>query len=255
MFDSHMHTPLCHHAIGTPIEYAQVAKEQGLTGICFTEHIPLPDDADAHVRLKLAEVATYRELIFEARDQTDFEIRCGLEMDFIPEIEAFSQTLLEAHNWDYVIGSVHRVGELAYGVAPHPDDLERYWRAYYALVARAAKSGLYDSIGHLDLPRRWLQAPEHHLEMVLPVLDVIAKHGLALDLNTSGMRGDLKATHPPLEFLAEAKKRNIPLVLGSDAHNPDHVGSHFEEVIKLIKSVGYTEVVAFEQRQLEKYAI
>jgi histidinol-phosphatase (PHP family) len=257
MFDSHMHTPLCHHAVGAPLEYAHQAVHAGLAGICFTEHMPLPNDADKHVRLRQENLPTYYELIqnTQALCRDDLEIRCGLEMDFIPGIETFSQNLLAVYDWDYIIGSVHRVGELAYGTAPQPNDLENYWRAYYNLIIVAAQTGLYDAIGHLDLPVRWLKTPPHHFEMVLPVLDVIAKHKMALDFNTSGLRGELKAPHPPLEFLKAAFERGIPLVLGSDAHNPEDVGSHFTSAIEMAKQAGYTQMGAFKKRVLEMYSI
>jgi histidinol-phosphatase (PHP family) len=257
MFDSHMHTPLCHHAVGAPIEYAHEALHAGLSGICFTEHMPLPEDQDSHVRLSGKNLPIYYELIksTQALCRDDLEIRFGLEMDFIPGIENFSQKIMGKYTWDYIIGSVHRVGELGYGVSPDPNDLEHYWRAYYNLIMVAAQTGLYDAIGHLDLPVRWLYAPEHHLEIALPALDVIAKYNLALDFNTSGLRGVLKTPHPPLEFLKAAYERSIPLVLGSDAHNPEDVGSHFSSALALARQAGYTEVGAFKRRKLEMYSI
>jgi histidinol-phosphatase (PHP family) len=256
MFDSHMHTPLCHHAVGAPLEYAHQATLIGLSGICFTEHMPLPDNTDHHLRLNLDSLPVYRELIQGTQSlyRDELEIRCGLEMDFIPGIETFSQKLLSLE-WDYIIGSVHQIGDLAYGIAPHPKDLENYWRAYYNLIVVAAQSGLYDAIGHLDLPKRWVKTPPDHLDMVLPALDVIAKHNLALDFNTSGLRGKTQQPHPPLEFLKAAFERGIPLVLGSDAHNPEDVGADFISAIALAKEAGYKELGAFKNRILEMYSI
>jgi histidinol-phosphatase (PHP family) len=253
LFDSHMHTPLCHHAVGAPLEYVFEAAQAGLGGICFTEHMPLPHDADAHLRLRFDELPTYREMVGHAHS-AKLEVRCGLEMDFMPGIEAFSKGLLEGFVWDHIIGSVHRVDDLGYGIAPHPDDLESYWRRYYGLVALAAGSGLYDSIGHLDLPKRWVAPPPNHLELLLPALDAIAAHGVALDFNTSGWR-IADEPHPPLEVLRAANKRHIPLVLGSDAHAPEHVGWMFAQAVALAKEAGYTQVVAFKQRRLEVFRI
>jgi histidinol-phosphatase (PHP family) len=257
MFDSHIHTPLCHHAIGAPLEYAHEAVLAGLDGICFTEHMPLPNNTDANLRLTQEEILMYREMIYSTKQlcSTDLEVRCGLEMDFIPGIEAFSQALLEDYQWDYIIGSVHRVGELSYGIVPAPQDLESYWQAYYNLIIAAAQSSLYDSIGHLDLPKRWVETPSKHMDMVLPALDAIAKHGLALDLNTSGFRGKYQVPHPPLEILREANTRGIPIVLGSDAHAPEDVASHFETALGLAKAAGYSEVVSFKNRILEPYVL
>jgi histidinol-phosphatase (PHP family) len=254
LFDSHMHTPLCHHATGAPLEYAFEAAQAGLAGICFTEHMPLPHDADAHLRLRWDELTTYREMILHAKTQHTLEVRCGLEMDFMPNIEAFSRQLLKQFEWDYIIGSVHRVDELGYGIAPHPERLESYWRRYYELVALAAGSGLYDSIGHLDLPKRWVAPPPNHLELLLPALDAIADAGLALDFNTSGWRiaGE---PHPTLEILRHAFQRKIPLVLGSDAHAPEHVGWQFADAVALAKQAGYSHVGAVKQRKLETFGI
>src|SRR5690606_17438163 len=36
LYESHSHTPLCHHAVGTPDEYATMAGLRGLKGIIFT---------------------------------------------------------------------------------------------------------------------------------------------------------------------------------------------------------------------------
>ena len=36
LFDSHMHTPLCKHAVGEPEDYAEQALAEGLKGIIFT---------------------------------------------------------------------------------------------------------------------------------------------------------------------------------------------------------------------------
>ncbi len=257
MFDSHMHTVLCHHAIGSPLEYAFSAIRQGFTGICFTEHMPLPNNANAHVRLRDDELLKYREMIYAARvmNAEELEVRCGLEMDFIPGIEAFSASLLEQYNWDYCIGSVHQVADLMYGVAPLAADLQAYWATYYDLVTQAAQTGLYNAIGHLDLPLRWTVAPDEHLELVLPVLDVIAKHGLALDFNTSGLRGEVGAPHPSAHILQAAFERGIPLVLGSDAHQPEHVGADFNQALSMARAVGYDSVLAFKEGKPESYSI
>src|SRR5271154_3168734 len=46
--DYHMHTPLCHHATGEPVDYARRAVELGLTEIGFSDHSPMSrDDFDS----------------------------------------------------------------------------------------------------------------------------------------------------------------------------------------------------------------
>jgi histidinol-phosphatase (PHP family) len=251
-FDSHMHTPLCKHAVGSSLEYAHEAIGAGLAGICFTEHIPFPGDADAHTRPRNADLPEYLEIVDTARRlyAQRLEVRVGLEADFLPGLEPHIAQLTARHDWDYIIGSVHQVGAYAYGVAPEPQHLLEYWRAYYDLVIQAAKSGLFDAIGHLDLPKRWIAPPINHLEYALPALDAIAEARLALDFNTSGWRiPALNEAHPTNALLREARVRGIPLALGSDAHRPADVGSNFGRALELAQNAGYGEVVSFSKRQ------
>ncbi len=252
IFDSHMHTPLCQHAVGSPLEYAQAAIDAGLVGICFTEHIPFPLDADSHTRPRNADLPEYLEIVDAARRlyAQRLEVRVGLEADFLPGLEPHIAQLTSRHDWDYIIGSVHQVGAYAYGVAPEPQHLLEYWRAYYDLVIQAARSGLFDAIGHLDLPKRWVAPPTNYLEYALPALDAIAEAGLALDFNTSGWRiSALNEAHPTNALLLEASARGIGLVLGSDAHRPQDVGSKFERALELARAAGYGEVISFRERQ------
>jgi histidinol-phosphatase (PHP family) len=167
MFDSHMHTPLCQHAEGSPLEYAQAALERGLQGICVTDHNPMPAWFDANFRMRESELPQYLEMVAEAREAMagKLEVRVGLEADFHPGTEQSVQKMLEAHDWDYVIGSVHFIGAWGFDnpafVAEYDRrDLEAVYAEYYKLIVAAAQSGLFDAIGHLDLPKklqhRWL---------------------------------------------------------------------------------------------------
>ena len=44
LYESHCHTPLCHHASGEPTEYAARAVALGLTEIGFSDHAPMRRD-------------------------------------------------------------------------------------------------------------------------------------------------------------------------------------------------------------------
>lgn len=84
----------------------------------------------------------------------------GLEADFHPGTEGFLAQLLRRYPFDYVIGSVHYLGAWP---LDHPDhqeeyawrDLKEVFRAYFQEVEKAARSGLFHAIGHLDLPKKF----------------------------------------------------------------------------------------------------
>lgn len=249
LYDSHMHTPLCRHAVGHPREYAQAALDAGLSGITFTDHIPMPAWYDAPWRMRRDELERYVETVQEA--QAEFagrlHIGLGLEADFHPGTERYVEEVLEAHPWDYVIGSVHYIGAWGFDNPEYADEYERrdlgeLYRHYYALALEAARSGLFDSVGHLDLPKKFghrdPDANHQKHSAALRVLDTVAALGLSLDYNTAGERKPVGEAYPSPALLEAAAERGIPLVLGSDAHRPTEVGHHFAQAAERILRAG-----------------
>ncbi|WP_027461056.1 histidinol-phosphatase HisJ family protein [Deinococcus murrayi] len=252
--DSHTHTPLCKHATGHPREYAQAALDAGLAGLCFTDHIPMPAWYDAPWRMRLDQLAEYVDTVREV--QAEFagrlDVRLGLEADFHPGTERFVERILAEHDWDYVIGSVHYLGAWGFDnpefAAEYDErDLGQLYRHYGALVEGAARTGLFDSIGHLDLPKKFgHRAPDD--SALLRALDVVAGLGLALDFNTAGWRKPVAEAYPSPQLTREATTRGIPFVLGSDAHAPGEVGFRFGDALAQVTAAG-GRVVTFAGRQ------
>ena len=253
MYDSHMHTPLCKHATGTPAEYVQAAKNAGLQGMVMTDHNPMPAWFDAEVRMSAEQLPFYQVMLEKTRAEAgDFYVGIGLEADFHPGTEYFVKKQLEAYAYDYVIGSVHFIGAWPFD---HPHftaeyegrDLRGIYVEYFKLIVAAAKSGLYHSIGHLDLPKKFGHVPQGgYLDLAEEALRVIAGEGLALDVNTAGWRKPINELYPSAEVLARANQLGIPVVLGSDAHQPSEVGHRFAEAAVLLKSIGYSQAVVFK---------
>lgn len=262
MYDSHMHTPLCKHAVGTPEQYAQAAKDAGLLGIVMTDHSPMPAWFDPEVRMELGELPFYHAMLEKVRaDSGDFYVGIGMEADFHPGTEYFVRRLRQQYEYDYLIGSVHYIGAWPfdnprYMVEFEERDISEIYREYFKLVAQAARSGLFDSIGHLDLPKVMGFRPSGgYVELAEEALQVIAGEGLALDVNTAGWRKKAAELYPAVELLVRAYELEIPVVLGSDAHRPEDVGHRFTDAVGLLKSVGYTQAVVFRAGKPVSYAL
>jgi histidinol-phosphatase (PHP family) len=261
MYDSHIHTPLCKHAAGSPVEYLQAAKDQELSGIVFTDHCPMPAWFDADFRMGIAELPLYHSLLESLRSDTDLYVGIGLEADYHPGTEYFIKRLRERYAYDYLIGSVHYIGSWP---LDHPRFVEEYtqrdlreiYRSYFELVCQAARSGLYHSIGHLDLPKKFGHLPEGgYLDLAQEALQIIAEEGLALDVNTAGWRKPIDELYPSLELLKQASQLGIPVVLGSDAHKPSELGHRFTDAKALLQEAGYTEAAVFVEGKPRYYAI
>ncbi|RDI96612.1 PHP domain-containing protein [Meiothermus sp. QL-1] len=262
MYDSHLHTPLCKHAVGAPAEYLEAARRAGLKGLVFTDHSPMPPWFDPEVRMELGELPFYHAALERLRAEAgDFYVGIGLEADFHPGTEYFVQRLRARYPYDYLIGSVHYLGAWPfdnprYAAEFEERDLRQVYRAYFALVAEAAKSGLFHAIGHLDLPKvLGYRPPEGYADLAEEALRVIAEEGLALDVNTAGWRKKAAELYPSPELLARAFELGIPVVLGSDAHRPEEVGYRFAEAVALLRRVGYREAVVFREGRPQRYSL
>lgn len=258
-YDNHMHTPLCRHAVGEPEEYAEVALRRGLKGIVFTCHSPMPDNWWARVRMRPEELDEYVAMVGRAREAYAgrLDIRLGIEADFFPGYEGWIEELCGRCEFHHVLGSVHFFsGEYR----------ERYWRGdvvefqrgYFRHLADSAETGLFDTLAHPDLVKN--HSPEQwDLEAIRPeveaALDRIAASGVAMELNTSGLHKRVAEFNPGPGMLRMMRERNIPVVLGSDSHEPGRVASHFPEALDALEAVGYREVSWFLERRRQSAAI
>ena len=246
--------------------YRAVADERGIGELGCAEHIyrfiqalevwrhPLwresaTDDLDAYVGF--------------VREQTDLKL--GIEADFVEGRADRMATLLDAYDWDYVVGSVHFVGEHAvdhdgYEIWDHrsepPDEL---WQRYFQTVGEAARTGLFDILAHPDLVKMWgarRPVPEGDLRRFYELaMAGISESGIAVEVSTAGLRKPVGELYPAPAFLKMCVEAGCPVALSSDAHVPGDVGRDYESALDLLKSVGVTELAVFERRERRMEAI
>jgi len=257
--DYHMHTPLCRHATGEPTELAAHAVRTGLTEIGFSEHAPMPRDDWDDWHIRLSELDAYIGKVQQARrDHPQLTIKLALEVDFIPGHEDWIRGLMTRQPWDYFIGSVHYISDS--WALDNPKDLSGWknrdafevWTAYFDRLTLAAESGLFQTIAHPDLCKRFCIYPkEDCTPLFAKFLNAAKQNGVAMELNTAGLRKDCKEIYPSRQIVRMAFEAGVPITFGSDAHAPAEVGMNFTEAIALARSVGYTQCCRFAQRQRE----
>lgn len=252
LYDTHMHTPLCKHALGDPEEYATVAEARGLKGIVVTCHNPVPGWAPT-VRMDLDEFDDYLALVERARLAWEgrVDVRLGLESDFAPGMEEWLEKLHARAPFNYVLGSVHpQLND--YKKLYYEGDNRQYQRLYFDHLALAAESGLFDCLSHPDLVKNVVAHdwdPLAILDDIRAVLDRIAATGVAMEINTSGLQKVIQEMNPGPIILAEMNQREIPVVIGSDAHVAERVGADFEGALDALEKAGYCETHYFIERQ------
>ena len=141
LYEQHMHTPLCRHALGGPEEYAAVARQRGLAGIVVTCHNPWPNGYMADARMCPGEWSQYLEMVEQAREACAgwCDIRVGVEADFWPGHEATVAKLLESAPLHHVLGSVHPYDE--YQDIYRLEGDQKFQEYYFEHLALAAETG------------------------------------------------------------------------------------------------------------------
>ena len=259
LYETHSHTPLCRHAVGEPTEYASVAERQGLSGLIVTCHNPMPNGFGDRVRMRGDEFSQYVELVEEAASQWAgrVDVRLGLEADYFPGYESFLEQQLKSADFHYVLGSVHpQLRE--YRDVYWSDDPIAVQTRYFELLATAAETQLFDCISHPDLIKNMTATdwrPARVMDEICGALDRIAATGVAMELNTSGRLKTIPEMNPFPEMLREIQVREIPVVIGSDAHRPDRVGDGFADALDLLELCGFAEVNYFLNRQRREVSI
>ena len=225
------------------LAYCEVARERGIRQLGITEHDRYLDDID------LVAFRNAREL------SQDVELRLGIEVDFVPGREEQMDRFAAALPYDYVIGSVHRVGGEEVDRDPGADIYDKWdtydlYEAYYDNVRKAALSGRFDVLGHPDLIKIFRRVPEGDITAMLEeTADAVAESGIVVDVNAAGLRKLIGEIYPSRPFLEMFHRRGVQIILSSDAHVPEEVAAGYDESLALVREVGYREVVTFKDRE------
>jgi histidinol-phosphatase (PHP family) len=206
-------------------------------------------------RMSIEEFPRYLEMV-GAVQNVGFDVRLGLECDFLLGYEWWIEALSKKADWDYLIGSVHYiapgwdvdnpkfVGRFTEGA------VEEIWEIYWELYLRCIESGLFDFVAHPDLPKKFGFRPEGDLRRYYePAIEALSRRNLAFEINTAGLRKQVGEMYPTYEFLEGAARAGVPVLINSDAHAPDEVAHEFEFARSTALSAGYRRTVRFENRR------
>jgi histidinol-phosphatase (PHP family) len=255
-----MHTDLSPDS-NVPIDtYAQAAIDHGIAEIAITDHVDFEPGAPAY------HYASFEDRERIVRDAAErwaphgVQIRFGVELTYDRSWESDIRDHLARHAYDFTIGSVHdRV------TSPYNPRNVAGWVAGRSLreivapsfdeVEAAARSGLFDAIGHIDGVKRYLYphvrpsdfeaAPELYERILLALVE----SGTALEVNTSGLRYTIKEAFPHPAIVARFRALGGRAVtVGSDAHRAEHANWGLEEGYGIAAAAGF-DALTFRRAQ------
>ena len=252
--DSHLHTDLSPDS-AVPVDlHAASAAQRGIAEIAITDHVDFAPGTPAYDFVPFSDrERTVREAA-ERWAPRGVAIRFGVEITYDSRHEAAIREHLETHRYDYVIGSVHvyedspyHASRVASWVEGRP--LAEVVRPYFDEVRRAIRAGLFDTIGHLDFVKRYLQpfitpadlasAPE----LYEPLLVALVEEGVALEVNTSGLRQAAGETYPSAAVVDRFKVLGGNAVsTGSDAHTVESFASGLGAGYRVAAAAGFRDL-------------
>lgn len=261
LVDYHVHTARCGHATGAMERYVEYAISAGLSELGFSDHLFMywlpPDRRDPELAMAEWEHDFYIEDVERCRTRyaSDISIRLSTEADFIPGHERELEGILRNYDWDYVIGSVHFIDDWGFDdsrqIAEFSSrDIDAVYARYFELVAASAETGLFDTIGHADLVKKFGHRPvADQCDNYARLASRLSAPGVCVEINSSGLRKPVAEIYPHQDLLRALHEADVPITLGSDAHAPNEVAADLSAATTLALSVGYTTFVRYERRQ------
>ena len=238
--------------------YLEAASEAGVGALGVAEHIHRFTAAleiwDHPFWRKQAsdDISAYADFVAET------EIKLGLEMDYVPGREDRIANVLESQPFDFVVGSVHFVGDGAidddrYDVWSSGTDADKLWQRYFETMAASAGSGLYDIVSHPDLIKYWGGArpqPSRDKRFYYePFVEAVADGVVAVEVSTAGLRKPVEEIYPADELAEMLVDAGAVFALSSDAHVPEDIARDYEPTVARMGDWGIAEIAVFEGRE------
>lgn len=251
MIDYHIHTFLS-DGKNSHQECLEYASSKGLKEIGFSDHVCLkfPEWST-----KKAHFEKMKEIILEIKRRKDlpFKVKFGIEADYFRGQEKSIRKSISFFPVDYVIGSIHYIGDWNFDTNPKDYknlNIDQFYKDYFKLLQESAVSGLFDILGHIDIPKKFGHYPSFDLNpLYLETASIFAQSDIVYELNTSGLDRACKEFYPSDQFIEACFKHNVAVTLGSDAHIAKNIGKYFLPATDKLKSVGYRKIAVFNNRK------
>jgi len=247
----------------SPENYLKAAQELGFSALGFSAHAPIPNPPPWC--LKQENLHQYTEEINRLKKIADPELKIyhGLEIDYIPDVTVDFSYWMQKMNLDYCIGSVHLVkGNQGIWFIDGPaegyfegvrnifgGDYRKAVTAFFHQSIAMVNTQNPDIIGHLDKVKmhnkelHFSQNEPWYVEAAEKLIKAIKENKTIVELNTRGLyTGKCEEYFPSSFLLEQCLHYHIPVMVSTDAHQPNQLNSYFDEACKLLKDIGFKKI-------------
>jgi histidinol-phosphatase (PHP family) len=250
-------------------EYCERAVALGVTYLAFTDHIDL-DPLDVSYGFYDFDRALREFHAARAEFGGRIELALGAEVSCQTSLIDDARKSIEGRPYDLVIGSIHILDGMGGDISSREGTPaifqrlgpRRIMEKYLDEVEFSIDCALFDVIGHIGIPRRhgmkWLadfdMAPFAH--QVDRIARKLAKSGMALEVNASGLWQAPRETFPTMDFVKRFMEYGgTKIMVGSDAHALENLGRCIPDALAMLRGIGVTEITVFTGRKPRKQKI
>lgn len=262
--DYHVHLETGPYTMEWLEEYYKVAKKRGITDLGFSEHAYRFKQSKEMLlnpwieQRQTEDIDSYINLVLEAKRQ-GYPVKLGIELDFIPGKEKEIEGFIENYPWDYVIGSIHWIGDWGFDL----EEMKNAWSGkeiidvymeYFNIIKQLLAFNKFDILGHIDVIKVLGHRPQKEymeslLELYDDIISTINKSEIVVEMSTAGLRKPVGELYPSKELMDRLSTYKTPMIINSDAHKPEHVGQDYNRGLAYMKKYGIKNIATFNKRK------
>ncbi|WP_230397474.1 PHP domain-containing protein [Novisyntrophococcus fermenticellae] len=166
---------------------------------------------------------------------------------YVNELEELSKK-----PYDFIIGSIHWIGNMF----PCQKVREQYtakefYSLYWEEVLKTVKQGGFDSLGHMDFPKRYYGEIYYTETILNEIFKNLLDKNMIIEINTSSLRKGHVETMPGIDLLEIYKTNGGQYItIGFDAHVVEDLCADYQIAKSLVEKVGLREVIYKNRKQI-----
>lgn len=265
IFDCHVHSNLSTDSVMAAVDACERAKNEGLSGIIFTEHLDI--DFPGYEDEYYIDFGKYKAQILKLKEQfKDYlDIRMGIEAGYQYHVNEETEAYIGEHldDFDIIINSTHIVK----GMDPYlpeyyvgKDKTEAYGDTLDKILESVTNVINYDVMGHIEFVTRTAPYNDRILkytdfpDIIDEIFKTLIQKGKGIELNFGNLR-IRKNIKGSFSFDKKVYRRFLELggeivTIGSDAHKTEHISYKlYNDAFAFLEECGFRYYTHYIKRK------
>jgi len=251
----------------TIINILETAEKRGLEQIALCDHydvnwVVTGENPDIDFK-------DSQELIRKAKNRipNNVDFLLGIELGQPHHCPDKTNQVLTENKFDFILCALHNArNEPDFYYIDYKNinilNLIRIFEKYNDELCELANWGEYHALAHITYPVRYFSINNIHIsvkkyyDIYKKLFSILIHRGIALEVNTSGLRKRLNSTSPSFDLLEMYKSLGGELItVGSDAHNLSDIFSGITYTYECLLKLGFKYVSIIKDNKLEQIKI